>query len=660
MLACAGPVVAAGGQRNAATWYGRAIDRLDRFDEGDWELVDAWLAQPDADPPAALRHVLADAGPLISLARRGSVQPSMDFELDYALGFELLLPHLSPLRRVGRLMSADALLRLHDGDSLGAAEEVAALYRIADHLKEDRVLISSLVGQAMFAAADRVAEHGLDRAAFNAADGWKLLRGLEGYDRHDPFGIVEGLAGEQQWVGAWLEDRYGHEDGPQGLGDVLAQWGDEERARALDEMDAETFAGQLVQYDGLMGEIVIAFDDEDPEAGRARLDELEAELLAGEHGLLARSMIPSMGHLHDRLLQGRALVSDRMASLTELAEGRAAPGEMANAAVLYLQAAKTLAELPPERRDPVLAFDPDPDAPLDDPLAATLAEAGPVLDLVREGASKRRCDFAFARRGRKSWLGPAYPGALRDLFRLLHADTLRTLRAGDAEGTVERLHLACRLIAALGADEPLLSTLVAHACFDDCRRLVEAADARGLLDDERRRALLDDVRALSAKDPFGYLASVKALRAALTRDVGRRRAGPGVEADEPALLAGWDGDRLLALAAMLDVVAGQAGETVPPPHRGLRDVLDAAALEAVREQAYLASEAVGAGRIEALPPAEETPSIGRVPERRLRARRDLRRTIILLTPPRCAPAEDASSPPDGGAATDDGDPAPGD
>ena len=44
-----------------------------------------------------------------------------------------------------RLMRADALIRLHDGDADGAARLVSSMYRLADHLSDDRMIVSSLV-----------------------------------------------------------------------------------------------------------------------------------------------------------------------------------------------------------------------------------------------------------------------------------------------------------------------------------------------------------------------------------------------------------------------------------------------------------------------------------------------------------------------------------
>jgi hypothetical protein len=107
-----------------------------------------------------VRAVLARVEPVLSAARSGARQEYNDFGLDYTQGFELMLPHLGKLRNIGRLMAADAAVRLHDGDASGAAGEIASAYRIADHLPADEILISSLVGQAVFQSADRVARAG--------------------------------------------------------------------------------------------------------------------------------------------------------------------------------------------------------------------------------------------------------------------------------------------------------------------------------------------------------------------------------------------------------------------------------------------------------------------------------------------------------------------
>ena len=87
----------------------------------------------------------------------------------------------------------DAITRLHDGDHRGAAEHLGELYRVGDHLRSDRTLISSLVGRAVFNEIDGAVQLGLDRALFDPADAADLARGVGAYETTDPFGMSEAV-----------------------------------------------------------------------------------------------------------------------------------------------------------------------------------------------------------------------------------------------------------------------------------------------------------------------------------------------------------------------------------------------------------------------------------------------------------------------------------
>jgi hypothetical protein len=57
---------------NAATWYQRAIERLPRLTDSDWEHVWRYAGDPSGPPSPELRAALARAGPIIEALRRGA------------------------------------------------------------------------------------------------------------------------------------------------------------------------------------------------------------------------------------------------------------------------------------------------------------------------------------------------------------------------------------------------------------------------------------------------------------------------------------------------------------------------------------------------------------------------------------------------------------
>ncbi len=129
-------------RKNAATWYRMAIDGLDRLDDDEMTALGIYVESPSGAVPDGVRDTLSKAKGILANAHKGSRQARFDMNLDFSAGFELLLPHLSPLRTLARLMSARGFVALHDGDAGAAANEVAAMYRMAEHTGRDGLLIS--------------------------------------------------------------------------------------------------------------------------------------------------------------------------------------------------------------------------------------------------------------------------------------------------------------------------------------------------------------------------------------------------------------------------------------------------------------------------------------------------------------------------------------
>src|ERR1043165_3048229 len=75
---------------------------------------------------------------------RASKMTKCDFELPFENGINVLLPHLSLMRKSARLLRFDARRMLIDGKPNEAAERIAAIYRMAGPLQSDSVLINTL------------------------------------------------------------------------------------------------------------------------------------------------------------------------------------------------------------------------------------------------------------------------------------------------------------------------------------------------------------------------------------------------------------------------------------------------------------------------------------------------------------------------------------
>ena len=134
----------------------------------------------------------------MGLMRRGSNQKYADHYLDYDQGFDLTLPHLGQSRALARLMQADAYVHMHDGNTAAAVDRIASLYRMGGHAGDDRILISSLVGQAIWNTGDRVLQSALDRGVLTAGEAATVLSAASDLASNDPFSYVEAVVMEQE------------------------------------------------------------------------------------------------------------------------------------------------------------------------------------------------------------------------------------------------------------------------------------------------------------------------------------------------------------------------------------------------------------------------------------------------------------------------------
>jgi hypothetical protein len=610
--------------RNAAGWYSKAIHRLEaaELSETDWRALREYQPDSGAVPTESMRAALARLQPVFRAIRRGSRQDFSDFDLDYSEGFGLLLPHLGSLRSICGLMTKDVMVQVHDGDAAGAAETIAALYRMSDHLADDRVMVSSLVGQSVFEQADRAAQAGLDRSAFGAAESSTLLEAVKALDDRDPFDVVGALRNEQQSVVGWVREQYGEAEDRAWMLDELGL--DAKAANVLAGMmlvDEARFESALQETDEVMGRVVELFTLDDAAEAQFELARLAEEIGRGEHGPLAAMLVPNVSGVYKKMIAAQQAVADRTAVLQDIVDGNVAAESLANAAVWYLQAVQMLKALDPQTMTTLREIAQDPTRSIDDTSAGAFRKTETILATMRTGSQKPRCDFTIARHGRVPAIPPYLPG-LRDAARLLHADAVRSLQRKKPAVAADRLATCFRLSRHLAGDLQIPSTLTSHVIFNATTQL--AREGLGSLTADQRAGLLKVVLAASPRDPFGYVSSQAAVRTALInglplRTEARRRAQRTV-----GLL---DGDRLLYLT----VVAGRV-EIPLPETEALDDVISLEALAmALTEAARVREEVAVTGDLG--PIARRTvPDIGQVGERFTRARSDLRRAIATLEP----------------------------
>jgi hypothetical protein len=638
--------------RNAATWYRKAVDRLapyeDRplFSQRDMELIDEYRTNASVAPSDEVRALLARANGVMQQVRRGAREYYADYDLDYSQGFNLTLPHLQPLRDIGRIMQADALLRLHDGDAAGAVDRLSTIVGLSSQLRGDRTLISSLVAAHIYGLADDAMQSGLDRESFSPAQSAALLAATQRLEPVDPFGMGESLGMEGSLVAEWIAADFADPAAREAYVDE-GGWltGDAENDQALIDLTEAEFLEEVDRYEGMMLLVAEAISLDDREAARRRLDEIEADVGAGEHGLMARLFMPSASHVLDRMKHSEELVAKRVEVLEGIAAGAVSPEAQANAAVYYDRGIRGLRRLDIDRVDAIINGIPpdDPDLALE--LQMTSVGVQAVIELFRTGASKTRCDFAFLRERKGERLCHAYVAGMRDVLAVARADARRLMSEGRIDAATEVLEVCFRVIAHMGRDEVIMSSLVAHDAFLETARVErDLAGAPGFTEEHRAR-LLDAARSISRKDPFGHLRGVAGTRKRLISIMRPVPPGGGDRAAARAALAGainaQGGNRLLYLVAVQETVDRKGDDPAAPapkvdPLSRVAGLVDEASLEKVRAQAVAVHARIIAG--DHAPVLAEAVVIADADERLASARKDVRGVLIRLRPPRAGAA----------------------
>lgn len=635
---------------NAAIWYLRAYDRYRSISvtQDEWEALWAYQSNPSRGPSDAVRQTVSRLQPALAIALRGVQQPMSDFQLDFSQGPFTQYDQFTKMRAVVQLMGDDCLIRLSDGDAGGAASRLAAMYRMADHAGDGDIIVGSLVGTAMMSLAERHVQSALEQGAIGPLEAGTLARTLKAIDSNDPFNYLKAVAHDRQINTKWMMDRYIGEGGKDRLAEdmqalpLLKDW-----AQFSDRPQAELDSA-VQAADSVMGRIVTAFANSDPEKAKAELAKISAEIKNGDHGPLAANLLADFPRLYQEHVHSRAMLRDRLAQMSGIADGTIDPKTFANAAKWYMRAIIAIDKLDPESFDAVRRYALQHTESADQSLIETLAAPAvqSIIDTLREGATIKRCDFTFAR---GSWPNAIrqYQSGMRDAARLLDADAARLIHTGDIAGAVDRLAIAYRMSGHLASDRQIVSSLVAQASFQAVEAIVAAAIEGHFLSDDQIGELWQAAQTISTADPFGHRAAVAEVREELRPMLApEQEVHAARESHAPrdshvdvelarrnnAALIRCNGDWLLWLGIVADL---KGSETKPVNYSDLvshlDDVLDTETLRQSMAHAPAVQGLITHGDLE-LVLTDECPNIGHVAKHMSQAMSDLRQCRARLKP----------------------------
>ncbi|MFO0875260.1 MAG: hypothetical protein U0575_14995 [Phycisphaerales bacterium] len=432
---------------NAADGYMKAIELLQGAPLGKVTIESRGLLEAaeriaiadvvsPQDVTPEVRAALGKAATILELVREAAALGTSDYHLERSKGFDVLLPHLSPMRDLARLLKADAAMHIADGDGDGAVVALSAVTGLAQHTGNDNILISSLVGSAISGVGDSTLQMALDAGLVDAARAETMAKSLERLQGSDPFHYASAVDGERELFDATAQRLLDSTGDANALAQI-ALGGN--AAPELASMSREEMLDQLAGADRLYAQAADAFRNPDPDAAKAALADIERQ--AQELGPLTKALMPAYSRVYEAKLRSEAMVTARVAQLRDLASGRISPASLANAATWYLAAARAAAALHPEDQrliEVCRVVDGDLDPMVRDDVARSLQKRrSAVIEPLLLGAEAGRCAFPRSAGSPPVVALPSYAAGLRAATRVLLADALLMGRAAEALGATD-------------------------------------------------------------------------------------------------------------------------------------------------------------------------------------------------------------------------------
>lgn len=240
----------------------------------------------------------------------------VDWEIKYEDGFAALMPHLGQMRAGAKIVGADALRCAQGNDGEGAAERAAALFRMTQHLDEDRILISSLVAMAIGNLGVGITDALIDQGVLSAEDAGIILEAIFAGDEDDRYGMRAAMLGEWQLMSAYIVSNAPDTDAGAWLFEETGIPSESDEAQKLERMQKDALLRELGGFAAYQGEVLSAWDEQDAD----RMNESEQRLIDGDYGSLAMIIAPSVTRAFDSHLKAKSEMEALVERLEEIAD----------------------------------------------------------------------------------------------------------------------------------------------------------------------------------------------------------------------------------------------------------------------------------------------------------------------------------------------------
>lgn len=306
--------------KNAALEY---LTLRDTFDPEFLKLVGEEFNSTEVgwSPSEKLSVLLEENQPLIKRLITASRMPVCDFGIRYEDGFGALLPHLGHMRQFARVLGADARRLAIAGRTDDATLRLVTCTRIAAHLTNDRVLISSLVSIAINSLALTQAEIIARDYGMSDASRKQIISAARGLLTDDPFGTRACIQMEKQLAVNSITPFYkgkGDEAGRELVKQFRLWQFDTEALKEIEPLNEQQIDEQMDLMDRYYGTLTGLWTAKD---AQERLKQLEERLTNGEFGMLVRHLAPALTKCRSSTDKGIKDIKD----VTALLEAGIAP-----------------------------------------------------------------------------------------------------------------------------------------------------------------------------------------------------------------------------------------------------------------------------------------------------------------------------------------------
>ena len=252
----------------------------------------------------------------IDMLMRASQGGIADWGIDLAQGPGTLVPHLGSMRASAKVITADALRCIEEGDKDGAAARAAGVFRMSRQTSEDEILISSLVGMAIGNLGVTLTDHLIESGALDARGARVVLAAIGDIEEPDRYGLRDSIMGEWRMMSEFMIKNAPERGAGKWLMEQTMFAEDPPAAKKIVGMNRSELMRELGGFAAYHADLLSAWDARDKE----KLNDAEQRVQSGAYGALTELLGVTMTRSFDSETESRAKLDALIKRLEEIAD----------------------------------------------------------------------------------------------------------------------------------------------------------------------------------------------------------------------------------------------------------------------------------------------------------------------------------------------------